>query len=45
MVGDPQSAFEAGCDAYISKPIEVRSFAAQVRALIESAASERRDRA
>jgi two-component system, cell cycle response regulator DivK len=45
MVGDPQSAFEAGCDAYISKPIEVRSFAAQVRALIDSAGLERRDRA
>jgi two-component system cell cycle response regulator DivK len=34
MVGDPQQAFEAGCDAYISKPIEVRSFASQVRDLI-----------
>ncbi len=35
MVGDPQQAFEAGCDAYISKPIEVRTFAEQVRGLIE----------
>ncbi len=35
LVADPEAAFEAGCDAYISKPIEVRSFAEQVRGLIE----------
>ncbi|CAN5515602.1 MAG: response regulator [Chloroflexi bacterium] len=37
MVGDPQLAFQAGCNAYISKPIEVRTFADEVRALIEDA--------
>jgi two-component system cell cycle response regulator DivK len=35
MVGDPQQAFDAGCNAYISKPIEVRTFAEEVRSLID----------
>jgi two-component system, cell cycle response regulator DivK len=35
MIGDPQQAFDAGCDAYISKPIEVRTFAQEVRSLID----------
>ena len=35
LVADPEQAFEAGCDAYISKPIEVRTFADEVRALID----------
>lgn len=35
LVADPEAAFEAGCDAYISKPIEVRTFADEVRNLIE----------
>ena len=35
LVADPEQAFAAGCDAYISKPIEVRTFADEVRALIE----------
>jgi two-component system cell cycle response regulator DivK len=37
MVGDPQQAFDAGCNAYISKPIEVRTFAEEVRTLIDRA--------
>lgn len=35
MIGDPQQAIDAGCDAYISKPIDVESFADEVRALTE----------
>ena len=35
IIGDPRSAFDAGCDAYIAKPIEVQAFAGQVRELIE----------
>ena len=35
LVADPEAAFAAGCDAYISKPIEIRTFAQEVRALIE----------
>lgn len=38
MVGDPQQAIDAGCDAYISKPIDVESFADEVRALTERGA-------
>jgi two-component system, cell cycle response regulator DivK len=36
LVGDPVKAYEAGCDVYISKPIDVRSFAEAVRSLIAS---------
>ncbi len=35
LVADPEAAFQAGCDAYISKPIEVRTFAEEVRSLID----------
>ncbi len=35
LLADPDAAFEAGCDAYIAKPIEVRTFAEEVRSLIE----------
>ena len=34
LVADPEAAFAAGCDAYISKPIEIRTFADEVRSLI-----------
>ncbi|HET7676407.1 MAG TPA: response regulator [Candidatus Limnocylindrales bacterium] len=36
MVGDPGQALEAGCDAYIAKPIDVTTFAQRVRELIET---------
>ena len=36
VLGDPQLAFDAGCNLYIAKPVEVRTLADQVRALIES---------
>jgi CheY-like chemotaxis protein len=41
MVGDPQQALDAGCDAYISKPIDVERFADEVRALAEQAQGAR----
>src|SRR5258708_8372232 len=31
MKGDEQKAFEAGCDGYIPKPIDTRSFPAPIR--------------
>ena len=36
MPGDREAAIEAGCSGYISKPIETRTFAAQVRAFLRS---------
>jgi two-component system, cell cycle response regulator DivK len=39
LAGDPVQAFEAGCNAYISKPIEIQRFAEQVRGLIAYDAS------
>jgi len=30
MKGDAQKVFDAGCDGYISKPIDTRTFASQV---------------
>ena len=36
IVGDPREAYDAGCNVYISKPIDVTTFAQSVRALIES---------
>jgi CheY-like chemotaxis protein len=41
MVGDPQQALDAGCDAYISKPIDVESFADEVRALTKESGERR----
>ena len=35
MVGDPEAALAAGCNAYIPKPIDIRTFAEVVRTLIE----------
>ena len=34
MRGDRERALEAGCDAYVSKPIDTRAFAALVSSLI-----------
>lgn len=35
MKGDRERALEAGCDAYVSKPIDTLSFLEQVGALLE----------
>ncbi|MBC8067750.1 MAG: response regulator [Deltaproteobacteria bacterium] len=35
MKGDEDKAREAGCDGYITKPIDIRDLAAQVRTLLE----------
>jgi two-component system cell cycle response regulator DivK len=39
MKGDEGKMLKAGCDGYISKPINVRTFADQVRAYCTSAAA------
>jgi CheY-like chemotaxis protein len=36
MKGDDRKALEAGCDGYITKPIDTRTFAAQVTAYLPS---------
>jgi CheY-like chemotaxis protein len=35
MKGDDQKAFEAGCDGYITKPIDTMSLGSQIRAYLE----------
>jgi len=40
MKGDDQKAFGAGCDGYITKPIDTRKFNAQVTAFLESRPAE-----
>jgi CheY-like chemotaxis protein len=37
MLGDDRKAYEAGCNGYISKPINTRTLAAQVAGYIEQA--------
>jgi CheY-like chemotaxis protein len=37
MIGDEESAIAAGCAGYISKPIDTRTFARQVRAFLVEA--------
>jgi DNA-binding response OmpR family regulator len=36
MKRDEEKALEAGCDAYISKPIDTRTLPARIAALLES---------
>ncbi|HWB80204.1 MAG TPA: response regulator [Nannocystaceae bacterium] len=40
MKGDDERAREAGCDAYITKPIDVRELSARVRELVARARGE-----
>jgi len=42
MKGDDQRALEAGCDGYISKPIDTRTFARQVAAYLPDRDATRR---
>jgi CheY-like chemotaxis protein len=41
MRGDEQRALAAGCDAYISKPIDTREFSARVASLLRSTVPSR----
>ncbi len=40
MRGDEEKMRAAGCDGYVSKPIEVGKFAAQIRLLLRSSTSD-----
>jgi CheY-like chemotaxis protein len=40
MKGDEEKAIEAGCDGYISKPIDTRELGAQVAQLLSAGAKE-----
>jgi CheY-like chemotaxis protein len=44
MRGDDRKAAEAGCDGYITKPIDTRQFVAQVSFILDTARARRRDR-
>jgi len=35
LPGDRKRAIESGCDGYISKPLDIRNFAAQIRAFLK----------
>lgn len=37
MAGDRARAIHAGCDGYVSKPLDTRSFGSQMRAILTSA--------
>jgi CheY-like chemotaxis protein len=39
MKGDEQTALDAGCDGYLTKPINTRTFAQSVTSIIEAAAA------
>jgi CheY-like chemotaxis protein len=41
MKGDEQKALEAGCDGYITKPIDIRELPGVVAALLAKASPER----
>jgi CheY-like chemotaxis protein len=39
MKGDEQCALEAGCDGYLPKPIDTRTFVARIMSLVQAAKS------
>ena len=41
MKGDEQKALEAGCDGYITKPIDTRTLSSKVAGLLERARKQR----
>jgi DNA-binding response OmpR family regulator len=41
MKGDEEAALQAGCDGYLAKPIDTRTFIATVKNFIASANSPR----
>jgi CheY-like chemotaxis protein len=43
MQGDDRKAADAGCDGYITKPIDTRKFVAQVAAFLASARGRQRE--
>jgi len=43
MQGDDRKAADAGCDGYITKPIDTRKFVGQVAAILESARARQRE--
>jgi two-component system, cell cycle response regulator DivK len=45
MLGDSDHALAAGCEGYISKPIDTRTFGAQVREYLVSAERAEREKA
>ena len=44
MKGDEQKAVDAGCDGYITKPIDTRALGGRIRQLLEQRAAARRRR-
>ncbi len=44
MKGDRQKALDAGCNGYISKPINTREFAAQVKSYLDASPGQPQDR-
>jgi CheY-like chemotaxis protein len=42
MQGDDRKAADAGCDGYITKPIDTRKFVAQVSSILEAARTRQR---
>jgi CheY-like chemotaxis protein len=43
MKGDEQLALDAGCDGYLAKPIDTRSFASKVAGFISAAITRREE--